>query len=104
MQEAVRAVSVERALARYVVELVAATRRHESLKMGCSPRGALSLYRMTQSRAWVAGRDYAIPEDVKASALLALPHRLALDTRAKYSGVRKEDVVREVLDSVPIGV
>jgi len=104
MQEAVRAVSVDRALARYVVELVAATRRHESLKMGCSPRGALALYRMTQGRAFVAGRDYAIPEDVKESALLALPHRLALDTRARYSGIRKEDVVRELLDAVPVGV
>jgi MoxR-like ATPase len=72
--------------------------------MGCSPRGALSLYRMTQSRAFVAGRDYAIPEDVRETALLTLPHRLALDTQAKYSGVRKEDVVRELLGSVPLGV
>jgi len=104
MQEAVRTVRLERSLARYVIDVVHATRSHPSLKMGCSPRGALALYRMTQSRAFVAGRDYAIPEDVKESALLALPHRLALDTRAKYSGVRKEDVVREVLDTVPVGV
>jgi len=104
MQEAVRAVNVERGLARYLIDLVDATRRHASLQMGCSPRGALALYRMAQSRAFVSGRDYVIPDDVKHSARLALPHRLALDTRAKYSGVRKEDVVTELLESVPVGV
>jgi MoxR-like ATPase len=52
----------------------------------------------------VSGRDYAIPEDVKAVAVPTLAHRLALDTKAKYSGVLKEDLVREVLDRVPVGV
>ena len=71
---------------------------------GCSPRGALTLFRMTQSRAFLSGRDYAIPEDVKAVAVPVLAHRLALDTKAKYSGVQKEDVVREILDAVPVEV
>jgi MoxR-like ATPase len=52
----------------------------------------------------VLGREYAIPEDVKAVALQTLAHRLALDTKAKYSGVQKEDVVRQILDVVPVGV
>ena len=65
--------------------------------MGCSPRGTLTLFRMAQARAFLEGRDYAIPEDVKAVAVPALAHRLALDTKAKYSGVQKEDVVRELL-------
>ena len=72
--------------------------------MGCSPRGTLTLFRVTQARAFVSGRDYAIPEDVKAVAVPALAHRLALDTKAKYSGVQKEDLVREMLDRVPVGV
>jgi MoxR-like ATPase len=59
---------------------------------------------MTQARAFVTGRDYAIPEDVKAVAVPVLAHRLALDTKAKYAGVQKEDVVREILDAVPVGV
>jgi len=104
MQEAARAVKVDAAIARYIIDLADATRRHPTLKMGCSPRGALTLYRMAQSRAFVNGRDFTIPEDIKATALLSLPHRLALDTKAKYSGVLKEDVVRELLDSVPVGV
>jgi len=104
IQEAVRAVKVDRSIGRYIVELSDATRTHPSLKLGCSPRGALTLYRMTQSHAYVSGRDYAIPEDVKTTALVSLPHRLALETKAKYSGVLKADVVREVLDTVPVGV
>ena len=103
LQGAVRSVRMERPIGRYVVDLADATRRHPSLKMGCSPRGALTLFRMTQARAFLSGRDHAIPEDVKSVAVAVLAHRLALDTKAKYSGVAKEDVVRELLDSVPVG-
>jgi MoxR-like ATPase len=104
LQAEVRAVRVERAIGRYVVALADATRSHPSLQMGCSPRGALTLFRMTQARAFVSGRDYAVPEDVKGVAVAALAHRLALDTKARYAGVRKEDVVREILDGVPVGL
>ena len=84
--------------------LADATRHHSAVKVGCSPRGSLTLFRIAQSRAFVEGRDYAVPEDVKAVAVPTLAHRLALETKAKYSGVLKEDVVREILDSVPVGV
>jgi len=104
LQADVRAVKVERRIGRYLVDLADATRRHASLKMGCSPRGTLSLFRIVQARAYVSGRDYAIPEDAKAVALPALAHRLALETKAKYAGVVKEDVVRQILDRVPVGV
>ena len=104
LQAAVRAVNVDRKLGRYLVDLATATRQHASLKMGCSPRGTLSLFRIVQARAYLAGRDYAIPEDVKTEAVIALAHRLALETKAKYSGLRKEDIVRELLDQVPVGV
>jgi MoxR-like ATPase len=104
LQEAARGVRVDRSLGAYLVALAQATRSHPSLKMGCSPRGVLTLFRMTQARAFLEGRDYAVPEDVKAVAVPALAHRLALDTKAKYSGVSKEDLVREILDRVPVGV
>jgi MoxR-like ATPase len=104
LQEAARAVRMDRQIGRYIVDLANATRQHPSLKMGCSPRATLALFRVTQARAFVSGRDYAIPEDVKAVAVAALAHRLALDTKAKYAGVLKEDLVREVLDRVPVGV
>ncbi len=104
LQTAVRAVKVDVRIARYIVDLADATRHHNSIKVGCSPRGTLTLLRTTQSRAFVQGRDYTIPEDVKAVAMPTLAHRLALDTKSKYSGVNKEDVVRELLDKVPVGV
>jgi MoxR-like ATPase len=103
LQQTVRAVRVERGIARYLVALADASRSHPSVKMGCSPRGTLILFRMAQARAFLDGREHAIPEDVKAVAVPTLAHRLALDTKAKYSGVQKEDVVRELLDSVPVG-
>jgi MoxR-like ATPase len=104
LQRAVRAVRVEPGIARYIVSLAGATRVHTSLKMGCSPRGSLILFRASQARAYLSGRDYAIPEDVKDTAVAVLAHRLALDTKAKYSGVTKEDIVGEILEKVPVGV
>jgi MoxR-like ATPase len=103
LQAAVREVKLERGIGRYIVALAAATRQHPSLKLGCSPRGALLLFRMTQAHAFVSGRDYAIPEDVRAVAVPVLAHRLGLDTKARYSGVQKEDAVREILERVPVG-
>ena len=104
LQGAVREVKADRRIGRYLVDLADATRRHAALKMGCSPRATLGLFRIAQARAFVEGRSYVIPEDVKAEAVPALAHRLALDTKAKYSGVRKEDIVREILGVVPVGV
>jgi len=104
LQTAVRAVRVERPLGRYLVDLADATRHHPSVRMGCSPRGVLSLFRIAQARAFVKGRDYVVPEDVKATAVPALAHRLGLDTKAKYSGIQKEDIVREILERVPVAV
>lgn len=104
LMETVRATRVERRLAGYLVDLATATRRHPELRMGCSPRGTLALLRMTQARAFLAGRDFAQPEDVKAVAVPTLAHRLMLETKARYSGRSKEDLVRELLEQVPVGV
>jgi MoxR-like ATPase len=102
LQAAVRQVRVAPPLARYMVDLAEATRRHPSVQLACSPRGTLALFRAAQARAFLAGRDHAIPEDVKAQAVAVLAHRLGLETKARYSGVQRDDVVREILDSVPV--
>jgi MoxR-like ATPase len=104
LQAEVRKVRVERRLGRYVVSLAEATRRHPSIGLGCSPRGTLMLVHAAQARAFLEGRDFAIPEDVKVEAVPVLAHRLGLETKARYSGVSKEETVREILASVPIGV
>jgi MoxR-like ATPase len=62
------------------------------------------LVHAAQARAFIEGREFAIPEDVKAEAVPVLAHRLGLETKARYSGVSKEETVREILASVPIGV
>jgi MoxR-like ATPase len=104
LQARVRRVRVERRLGRYVVSLAEATRRHPAVQLGCSPRGTLALVHAAQARSFVEGRDYVTPEDVKAEAVPVLAHRLGLETKARYSGVSKEDTVREILASVPIGL
>jgi MoxR-like ATPase len=102
LQAEARRVGVERGLGRYVVALAEATRRHPSLRLGCSPRGSLMLFRSTQARALLEGRAFAVPEDVKAQAVPVLAHRLGLETKARYTGVSREDVVREILEAVPV--
>ena len=102
LQEETRCVRVERSLAEYVVALADGTRRHPSVRLGASPRGSLMLFRAAQARALLEGRRYAVPEDVKAEAVPVLAHRLGLETKARYSGVAKEDVVREVLEATRV--
>jgi MoxR-like ATPase len=102
LQRAVQDVAVERRLGEYIVALVEATRRHASVQLGCSPRGTLCLFRATQARAFLQGRAYAVPEDVKAEAVPVLAHRLGLETKARYAGVTKDSVVRDVLASVRV--
>ena len=104
LQAEVRRVRVERRLGRYVVALADATRRHPSIGLGCSPRGTLTLVHAAQARAFLEDRDFVVPEDVKAEAVPVLAHRLGLETKARYSGVSKEEIVREVLRSVPTGI
>lgn len=101
-QEAVRDVRVERPVSEYILSLVQATREDPRLKLGVSTRGALAMYRAAQALAWCSGRDYALPDDVKALGTEVLAHRLVLDTKAKYTGVSREALLAEVLDRVPV--
>ena len=100
--EEVRAVTFDDAVGKYVVELVAQTRDDARLRVGLSPRGSLALYRTSQARAWWQGRDYVVPEDVRALAEPVLAHRLILETKARYGGATGADVIRELLESVPV--
>jgi MoxR-like ATPase len=102
LQAEARRVRMERSLGRYVIALAEATRRHPSVRLGCSPRGSLMLFRSTQARALLEGRAFAVPEDVNTQAVPVLAHRLGLETKARYTGVSKEDVVREILQAVPV--
>ena len=101
MQRAVEQVHVERSVGLYMVDLVAATRSASGIQVGASPRGSLALLKLSRCRAALDGRDYVIPEDVKAVAVPALAHRLSLRPELWVQRLRPDDIVAELLDSVP---
>ena len=102
LQEYVKSVRFDKAIAEYLVRLVEATRGEPRLRLGISPRGSLALYRTAQARARTVARDYVLPEDVRALAVPVLAHRMMLDTKAKYGGVRLPQMVEEILEKVPV--
>jgi MoxR-like ATPase len=101
MQRTVEDVHVTDRLARYIVELVSATRSSQRLQVGSSPRGALALLKLSRCRAALEGRDFATPDDVKQLAVPALAHRLTLKPELWVQRISAEDVVRETLEQVP---
>jgi len=102
LQQQVQEVKVERSVAQYVVALVEASRRHSALSIGASPRGSLSLFRSSRARAYLEGRDYVLPDDVKAMAVSTLAHRLSLNVKSRYAGVSLNEVVEELLRKTPV--
>ena len=103
-QEAVATVRVDEAVRDYVVAVSAATREHGDLTLGASPRASLSLMRASQARAAMEGRDYVVPDDVKALATPVLAHRLVLTSTARLRSATAESVVANVLASVPVPI
>jgi MoxR-like ATPase len=101
MQRALEQVHVSEAIEGYIVDLVTATRDSKRLAVGASPRGSLALLKLSRAKAAVAGRDFVVPEDVKAVAVPALAHRLTLRPELWVQRIRGEDVVAEALETVP---
>ena len=101
MQQALEQVHVSDSIAGYIVDLVTATRESKRLAVGASPRGSLALLKLSRAKAALDGRDFVVPEDVKAIAIPALAHRLTLRPELWVQRVRGEDVVAEALASVP---
>ena len=97
-------VRVEDSLREYLLRVVRATREHPSLELGASPRAALFLYKGVQALAAIEGRSYVLPDDVKRLADPVLSHRLVLAPQARLRGKTAEEVVAEVLQSVPVPV
>jgi MoxR-like ATPase len=101
MQQAIEGVHVSPAVGHYMVDVVASTRSSPQVQVGASPRGSLALLKLARCRAALSGRDFVIPEDVKAIAIPALSHRLMLRPELWAQRVRGEDVVRACLEAVP---
>jgi len=101
LQRALEEVHVSDAIEGYIVDLVTATRESSRLAAGASPRGSIALLKLSRAKAALAGRDFVTPEDVKAVAIPALAHRLTLRPELWVQRLRGEDVVADVLDTVP---
>jgi MoxR-like ATPase len=102
MQNAIRDVYVDSTVSEYIVRLVNGTRNHPDVYLGASPRGSIALYRAGQALAGLHGRDYVIPDDIKALAEPALAHRLIIKTSASIHDVQAANIIRELLDATPI--
>jgi MoxR-like ATPase len=102
MQRAVEDVHVSTSVGRYMVALVTATRESPSVQVGASPRGTLSLMKLGRVKAALDGRDFVVPDDVKAIAAPALAHRLTLRPELWVQRVQADDVVHECLAAVPV--
>ncbi len=100
--EAVKSVFVSAAVKRYITELVHRTRNHGDIYLGASPRGSLALFRASQARAALLGRDHVLPDDVKALALPVLAHRIIINPAARLREVTAERILQEILLSVAV--
>ena len=102
MRESVESVSVHEDVLRYVVSLAAATRNHPKLVVGASPRAELDLVQLSRARALLNGRDFVLPEDVKALAVAALGHRITLRPEMWVRSLHGADVVEQLLRRLPV--
>src|SRR3984893_16985707 len=104
LQGMIRRVRVEPTLESYIVELVRATRHHNGVELGVSPRGTLALYRASQAYAAIHGRAYIIPDDIKRVARSVLSHRMIATSQTRLHGQIMEQIIEEVLHMVAVPV
>ena len=101
-QQAVRQIYLNQDVKTYIVNLVTMSRQHPDVYLGASPRGALTLFRTAQARAAIAGRDYVLPDDIKALAEPALAHRIIIGPNARIKDISASAIVQNILDVVPV--
>jgi MoxR-like ATPase len=102
LQETVKKIYVDDLVKQYIVALVDATRQHPSIYLGASPRGSLALFRTAQARALLLGRDYVLPDDIKALAEPALAHRSLISSAGQSQGKDSRTFIEEILATVPV--
>lgn len=102
LRKTVSEVTVSDDLTRYMLELIKKTRGDARLKLGSSPRGSLAIFKASQARAFMQGRTYVTPDDVKALAKPVLAHRMILETKTRYSGETAESIMDDHLNTIPV--
>lgn len=101
-QTAIKEVYLDSLVKEYVVEIVRNTRTHPDVYLGASYRGALAIYRLGQARAAMFGRDYVLPDDVKALAEPALSHRIIVGPAARIKDIEPDSIVQDILENLPV--
>jgi MoxR-like ATPase len=101
VQEEVKGIYLAPALKRYIVDLAQHTRQHPDVYLGASPRGSLALYRTSQARAAMLGRDYILPDDIKSLAIPTLAHRVILGPGARLRDLNSQQIIEEILNTLP---
>jgi MoxR-like ATPase len=101
-QEAVKTIHVAPAIREYIVTLVEATRHHDDVFLGASPRGSIALFNATRAWAGIRGRNYVIPDDVKLLAEPTLAHRIIIGPAARMRGFESRSIVRDLLGTIPV--
>ncbi|ACL70650.1 AAA family ATPase [Halothermothrix orenii] len=104
LQEQVKKIHVTDSIKNYIVEIVRATREHQALELGVSPRGSLGIFKLSQAWAAIQGRDYVIPDDVKVVAPYVLKHRMVLKSENRLRGREPESIVSEILSRIEVPV
>jgi len=99
-QQTIQSVHISPEIKRYLVEIARRTREHPEVYLGASPRGSLALYRASQAQAAVRGREYVLPDDIKALAVPALAHRIILGPGARLKNLSADNVVQAVISDI----
>jgi MoxR-like ATPase len=103
-QDEIRKVFVHEKVRQYLVRIVHATRRHDDLALGASPRASIALYRTSQALAALEGREFVMPDDIKYVSEAVLGHRLILSSEARLRGKLVEDLIDEIIEGIPAPV
>jgi len=104
LQKLCRQVYIENSVRKYVIAITRATRNHQNIQLGASPRASLGLHLASQALAAIRGRNYVIPDDVKYLAVPTLAHRLIAKVEARLRGRAGEEMVKEIVSAVPVPV
>ena len=104
VQEQVKVVYVSNNVQHYIIELATATREHEYVQLGVSPRGSIALMEAAKAFAYISGRNYVIPDDVKYLAPYVFSHRLRITSEAEYEGISAKEIIDEILTMTKIPI
>jgi MoxR-like ATPase len=104
MQKEVENATIHDDIVDYIINIANVTRNHESLQLGASPRAAIDLFKASKAKAFISGRDYVIPDDVKEMVEPVLGHRLILSPEARIEGKKIDEVLKGVLKRVFVPV